>query len=179
MIDEPEYVRGEIVLALLVVEFDRPVDPENRLHAVRIVRIERMVGARQLVDEIAGTGDPAIFVIGEGAFKRQRRDDAAMAMRADAAAALDPENIGDRIGPHVETEVLDGSAVAEGNPGVPVVVTRNMGSFARIFQDRLMVGLFRKLDDMGRLVHGNLLPIFRGSASWSQSVFRACQGSTG
>jgi hypothetical protein len=59
-----------------------------------------------------------LLVVGPRPFQRDRRYDAAMLMRPDTPTALDPENIGDGIGSHVEAEMLDRRGFAKGHPRV-------------------------------------------------------------
>src|SRR5437763_6725860 len=58
VVHEPPHVGGLDEVAVLVVPLDRPVEPSEELHAVRIVGHQRMGESRGLVDERPGCRHP-------------------------------------------------------------------------------------------------------------------------
>ena len=75
-----------------------------------------MRGAGRLVDETAGPRHPIIFEVAPAPFERYRRDEAAVAMRAEMPALLHPENVCEGVVAHIEEEVPDEDIFDIGHP---------------------------------------------------------------
>src|SRR5262249_59544266 len=94
VIDEPEDVQRLGQIIVVVEELDRPVEPEDRLHAVRVVRDQRMDRTGTFLDITARPDHPIVFQVAPTSFQRAGENPSAMAAAVQPSAFLDPENVG-------------------------------------------------------------------------------------
>src|SRR5262245_46216218 len=102
VVDEPEYVQRLDQIVVVVEELNRPVEPEDRLHAVRVVRNQRMDRAGTLLNITTRPGHPIVFQVAPTAFQRAGENSPAMAVAFQPSAFLHPENVGVHVVPDVE-----------------------------------------------------------------------------
>src|SRR5262245_29805023 len=107
VIDEPEDVERLDQIVVVVEEFNSSVEPEDRLHAVRVVRNQRMNRSGTLLDIAARPGHPIVFQVAPTAFQRAGENSPAMAVAVQPSAFLYPENVGVHVVPDVERQMAN------------------------------------------------------------------------
>src|SRR5271154_2737701 len=93
VVDEPENVESFQQIVVVVAELERTIHEEHGLHAVGVVGNESVSDAGTLADVTASFGNPIIFKIAPASFEGAGTDGAAVAMAAEHAALLDPQNV--------------------------------------------------------------------------------------
>jgi hypothetical protein len=107
MVNEPEDVEGVEQHVVVVIKLEGTIQKENCFHPFGIVADQGVDHAGIFADVTAGARDPIVFQIAPAPFQRAGGDGPAMAVAAEHAAFFHPENVGERIGAHVESEMAN------------------------------------------------------------------------
>src|SRR6266567_5127849 len=95
VVDVPEDVERLREIVVVIVEFERAIQPEDGLHPVRVVGYQRVDYSGTFVDVTAWPCHPVVFQIAPATLEHVAGYRAAMLVAAEHAAALDPQNIGE------------------------------------------------------------------------------------